>query len=654
MKRHHYYRYLTALTAITTPVAFGQNGSVSPPPGQPTHKGDPGKFELLNDTIVSSQQIFLGRPDKIYILDKVENNPTQINGHAAWGAEYRLSDNTQRAMNVQTNTFCAGGSVLGNGTWINVGGNQAVTTGGTAATSQDGTSAPYFDGDGRQSIRLLDPCDGNDCNWVMAPQQSPEQRWYPTVETLEDGSAIIIGGCKWGAYVNDASQTTANYEFFPSTGPPVPSTFLQNTLPANLYPLTWLLPSGKLLMQATWSTTLLDYKTNVETPLDDMPDAIRTYPASAGNVMMPLTPANNWTATILFCGGSNVSADRFSAPDFVPISQPASSSCVKIAPDVSRSYVQDDPMPGGRAMTNLILLPDGKILCLNGAKTGTAGYGQTPWSIGNSYADDPVLTPAIYDPDAPAGSRWSSNGFSPSTVPRMYHSSATLLPDGSVFVSGSNPNPDYTVGPNVIYPTEYRTERFYPSYYNQRRPQPKGLLTQLSYGGPSFDVVLDSDDLSGDVKNVDSAQVVVIRTGFSTHNMNMGQRMVVLQSTYTGYGNNTATLHVSQIPPNPAILAPGPAYIFVVVKGIPSVGVPVMIGSGNIEAQKVFPIGSTPASTILHPDNNATDPSGTTSNTNQNHKASYAEQAYSMQGGYYALGRLSVVIGILSALVILV
>lgn len=44
----------------------------------------------------------------------------------------------------------------------------------------------------------------------------------------------------------------------------------------------------------------------------------------------------------------------------------------------------------------------------------------------------------------------------------------------------------------------------------------------------------------------------------------MGQRMVVLNSTYTGFGDNSAVLHVSQVPPNPAILAPGPALLFVV------------------------------------------------------------------------------------------
>ena len=61
---------------------------------------------------------------------------------------------------------------------------------------------------------------------------------------------------------------------------------------------------------------------------------------------------------------------------------------------------------------------------------GTGGYGKRAWALGQSYADDPVLTPVLYDPAAPAGQRWSSDGFSASTVPRMYHSSALLLADG--------------------------------------------------------------------------------------------------------------------------------------------------------------------------------------------------------------------------------
>ncbi|KIM45417.1 copper radical oxidase [Hebeloma cylindrosporum] len=568
------------------------------PPGQPSHQGVIGGFELIGSSYVSAQQLFVGTPNKVYFVDKVENNPTKINGHPAWASEWTLGTNSQRAMDAITNSFCAGGNVLGNGTWLNVGGNQAVTFGGQPAASQNG-GGPYDDPDGRNSIRLLTPCEDGTCDWSLSPTQS-EQRWYPTLETLEDGSIIIIGGCRNGGYVNDASQDNPTYEFFPTKGASIISPILQRTLPANLFPLTWLLPSGKLLIQSNWATVLLDYHKNIETPLDNIPDAVRVYPASAGTIMLPLTPANNYTATVLFCGGSNVQPATWTSPNFIVPTYPASASCVTLTPDVNGSYVKDDALPDARTMANFIQLPDGKVLNLNGGKLGTAGYGNNSWAIGHSYGDSPVLTPAIYDPDAARGSRWSTAGLTASTVPRLYHSSATLLPDGSVLVSGSNPNPDYTVGPKVKYPTEYRTELFYPSYFNKRRPQPSGILASYTYGGPPFNISLDAQDLFGDVNNVKTAKVVIIRFGFSTHSMNMGQRYVQLESTYTGYQqNNTATLHVAQLPPNPAIIVPGPAFIFVVVNGIPSIGLPVMLGSGKIEKQPILSPASLPAASIV-------------------------------------------------------
>ena len=82
-----------------------------------------------------------------------------------------------------------------------------------------------------------------------------------------------------------------------------------------------------------------------------------------------------------------------------------------------------------------------------------------------------------------------------------------------------------------------------------------------------------------------STKVIVICPGFSTHAMNMGQRFLQLNSTYTAADANGATLHVSQVPPNAAILAPGPAMLFVVVNGVPSVGVQVMVGNGQLGTQ---------------------------------------------------------------------
>lgn len=39
----------------------------------------------------------------------------------------------------------------------------------------------------------------------------------------------------------------------------------------------------------------------------------------------------------------------------------------------------------------------------------------------------------------------------------------------------------------------------------------------------------------------------------------MGQRFVQLDSSYSANEDGSGVLHVSQLPPNPAILAPGPA-----------------------------------------------------------------------------------------------
>ncbi len=51
--------------------------------------------------------MFLGTLDKVYFVDKTERNPAQIAGHPAWAAEYSISSNSGRAMDVVTNSFCA-------------------------------------------------------------------------------------------------------------------------------------------------------------------------------------------------------------------------------------------------------------------------------------------------------------------------------------------------------------------------------------------------------------------------------------------------------------------------------------------------------------------------------------------------------------------
>ncbi|BGP45591.1 hypothetical protein JCM10450v2_001410 [Rhodotorula kratochvilovae] len=555
-------------------------------------------IEIVGDSGVSAQQLFLSQNNQVYIVDKTEANPVMVTGargeHPAWAVEYDWQTNEYRPMDIVTNSFCAGGNVLGNGTWVNIGGNQAIGYGGLNANPLTG---PYQDGDGGKATRRLD-CDasGNNCEWIDdGTNYMTTRRWYPTLETLEDGSMIVVGGCDWGGYVNDEGQNNPTYEFYPSRGGPVGLNILTTTLPANLFPLIWLLPSGNIFIQANWGTEIFDYKNNVEYPLADIPHAVRTYPGSAATAMLPLTPANNWTATIMFCGGTDLQPDQWTT-NWNIAGYPADSTCVSMTPDVSTDWVDEEPLPEGRVMGNWILLPDGRLVLLNGIGKGTAGYGNTSWAIGQSFGDDPIHTIRYYDSNQPSGQRFS-RAVANSTVDRMYHSSATLLPDGSVLSSGSNPNADYVPAgaAGYKYPTEYRVERFYPDYYTARRPEPQGLPTTLSYGGDFFDVTLSAEDV-GKLDNLANTKVTLVRTGFSTHAMNFGQRLVQLNSTYTANSDGSAVLHVAQLPPNPAILVPGPALLFVVVNGVPSQGVWVTVGNGKLGAQPVAAAAALPVS----------------------------------------------------------
>lgn len=100
----------------------------------------------------------------------------------------------------------------------------------------------------------------------------------------------------------------------------------------------------------------------------------------------------------------------------------------------------------------------------------------------------------------------------------------------------------------------------------------------------------------------------------------MGQRYVELDSSYTGNADGTGVLSVSQLPPNPAILAPGPALIFVTVNGVPSLGQQIMVGSGKLGKQTVAAVQTLPSSLITQPDTGSTGSSGSTTNSNNNNQ----------------------------------
>ncbi|KAK7549468.1 glyoxal oxidase N-terminus-domain-containing protein [Phyllosticta citricarpa] len=490
---------------------------------------------------------------------------------AVFSTEFNWRTSALRKLRPRSNTFCSAGAFFPDGTLLNLAGAEP--------NANDGV------GDGFDAIRRFapGPCRQGKCttDWVEGASRLQARRWYPTVEALADGDVVVVGGSnRGGLVVNEVDINVPTYELVTQTGappPPVKLPILEFTDNAdtnkayNLYPILVLLPNeanaNEVFTLAGQMAVIWDYKTDklVKT-LPNVPHWARNFPSSSTAVLLPLSPANNYEPTILVCGGS--SGDK-PAPKTL-------NDCYHIKPYAADpTWEQVDNLPnGGQVMTDAILLPDGKVLLINGAHTGSAG---------GFMADDPVTVPLIYDPAKPVGSRFTQ--LPKATIPRMYHSTAQPLPNGEVLIAGSNPSVSYNEGGKVFdnwpnfdnnghrsylqqqqrkgssFPTEYRVEIFSPDYIdNPNRPKVTRAPNAIAYG-KTFDVAT----------NVQGRDVVVrlLSPGFHTHGISMQHRLVDLKVTKAaGQGAYTVTA-----PPRSSVIQAGALLLFIVVDGVPSEGV---------------------------------------------------------------------------------
>jgi hypothetical protein len=631
----------------------------------------PGSIVEVGDTLVSAMMMFVANEEKVYILDKAEGNAVRINDHPAWGSVWDIATNKANVIDVYSNAFCASGMHLPNGSFTTFGGNGAIGPGGNLGSVPypHGASAQfddtYKDYDGTRAIRVINPCTGSNSDLVSKPEcgwwedanvlQMQKSRWYSTAEALADGTITLIGGFVNGGYINrnypnndpatEGGAAEPTVEFYPTRGDPRVMQFMIDTSGLNSYAHAFMMPSGKMFVQANISAMLWNPDSFEEVRLPNVPgNVIRVYPASGGVAMLPLTPANNYNPTILFCGGSDMPEydwGNYSWPFVDTWLVEASKDCQRITPEPldgsSPGWEQDDDMLESRTMGQLVTLPDGTLLVVNGGLNGTAGYadrtlttptyGQMPF--GMSLASGPVGRPSIYNPSAPKGSRWSSEGLSSSSIPRLYHSSAILLPDASVMIAGSNPNVDVNL--TTAFPTTYKVEYFYPPYYQANRPVPTGIPNTLTYGGKSFDITVPGSSYSGSSNTAaDNTMIMVIRPGWTTHAMSMGQRALQLNHTYTVNNDGSIVYHVSQMPPNANIFQPGPAFVYVTINGIPSNGTYVIVGSGKVETQTLNPVDTLPPSVRV---DSATGSGSSSNNNNNGNNGNNSAVTSSLSGG---------------------
>ena len=470
-------------------------------------------------------------------------------------------------------------------TIVNVAGAEAMNAGGGVAA---GNGAAVQEGFDKTRTYAPGPCNGNCAqDWVGGTHMLQHTRWYPTAQTMVDGSVLIVGGADAGGLVlNEASINVPTYEIIHHHGAAAPKPVIlpilefsaaQNLQPGfsyNLYPILELMPNtanaNQFLTIAGNRAVIWDYTKNVLIKtLPNTPVGPRTFPSSATAVMLPLV-APNFTPTLLLCGGSSGDMPN----------PKALNDCYTIKPlDNNPVWTRTDSMPGGaRTMSDGILLPDGTVLIVNGARIGSGG---------GFMAEGPAFAPIIYDPSKPAGRKFTTM---PSTnIPRLYHSVATLIPSGEVLIAGSNPAVGYTqigkVSPRwpifnnhghvcalkqqqyqtSAYPTEYRVQKFSPDYMTAAaRPIITRAPKAIRYGATfHISAGINGKHLRGTVK------VMLGGLGFHTHAVGMNQRMLQLAIKPVPNSN----LFTVTAPPGASVLAPGVYLIYAVRNGVPSKGV---------------------------------------------------------------------------------
>ena len=151
------------------------------------------------------------------------------------------------------------------------------------------------------------------------------------------------------------------------------------------------------------------------------------------------------------------------------------------------------PMSIARRQLNATLLPDGNVLVTG----GTSGPGF-------NNAATPVYPAEVWDP---ATETWTT--LASATVPRLYHSAATLLPDGRVLSTGGNGQPT--------------PEAFSPPYLF------KGPVRRCVRCRPPSATASSFSVQSPEAANI--TKVTLIRIASVTHAFDQNQRLSVLSFT---------------------------------------------------------------------------------------------------------------------------
>ncbi|MGH8092693.1 MAG: galactose oxidase-like domain-containing protein [Chthoniobacterales bacterium] len=453
--------------------------------------------------------VTLTHDGQILVVAGSENNPSEHQAGEYYAAVWNTQTGTITVQTLLWDLFCNGMLDLGDGRPLIVGGSEYV-------------APPY--GDYRASV--FDPVTAK-FNQV---ESMADGRWYATVVNLGDGSLMAFSGLEEKAGSrpgpdddgggNAINKTVEFYKIgsgwsVPYTAPWTPP----------LYPRMHLLPNGNVFCSGEQRVSTMFTPSTQQWTLNYATTIYARTRKGGSSVLLPLSPATGYIPKVMILGGDSPNATA--TTEIIDLSAPVP------------AWRSLPPMSLPRTRMNAVILPTGKILALGGSAVDEDG------STASLAAD-------LFDPTTET---WTSAGVA--TYPRLYHSCALLMPDGTVEVVGSNP---------VKGTYEQHIELYSPAYLftvDQNgdvipaiRPVLTSAPAEIGYGS-NFTIQ------TPDYASISSA--VLMRDGSSTHSFDFEQRQIQLSFTAAD-GCLTATA-----PPTGLIAPPGYYMLFLLNQsGVPS------------------------------------------------------------------------------------
>jgi hypothetical protein len=398
-----------------------------------------------------------------------------------------------------TDLFCSANVALSDGRILIVGGH----------------GVDYNTNIGTADVNIFDPMT---LQWTSAARMA-YRRWYGTATVLSDGKVLALSGND----VNETSYVVTPEIFNAATNvwTPVPAANLQ--LP--LYPHMFLLPNGKLAY--TGNSEGNSYPGTLAGSRDTR---ILDLTSSSWTTVAPTTIDGD---SVMYAPGKIMKAGSSNDGCFNDGNSSATTFTINLNL-ASPAWQQTASMAYPRTHHNLTILPDGSVLAIGG--------GMIKNGCDNSI---PVYPAELW---SPATATWTT--MSAMVTPRLYHSTALLLPDGRVLVAGG--------GRDQAEPNQLSAEIYSPPYlFRGARPAITSVPSTTTYGSTIAVSTPDGSTI---------ASVALMRPGATTHSFDEAQAFVNLSFQQTAGGITI------QSPANSNLAPPGYYMLFLVNQsGVPSI-----------------------------------------------------------------------------------